>query len=161
MAKQTEEEKKIKALAATRAWRERNRERVKAQNKEYRETNREAVIRRQKLFQEQNKEEVLEYRKTYYKANREKLRAQQRERYEAAKLPYTIVYVLPHVQDDERAYCGVTNQPEYRMNTHKANGNNTKGWFILGVFKDRGEALIAESEYHEQGYIGNGGWRDN
>tara|TARA_R110000796_G_scaffold68451_3_gene156821 strand:- start:1258 stop:1710 length:453 start_codon:yes stop_codon:yes gene_type:complete len=106
------------------------------------------------------KEETKAYGKVYYNipANKAAKKASDKAYYEAKKLPYHIVYALPDFRNDERAYCGVTDNPHYRMARHKQQGNNTQGWFILGVFVDREEALIAEDKYHEQGYCGAKHW---
>lgn len=169
----TEEQKK-KRQEYNRRWREKNKEKVYAANKAWREDNREHVNAHAKSYRINNLDKFAKTRKKYYDSNTDKVQARNKawresnpdwEKeygkafHEKNKLPYHIVYALPHVQNDERAYCGVTDNPHNRMHVHRHDGNNTEGWFILGVFKDRGEALIAESEYHEQGYIGNGGWR--
>ena len=56
------------------------------------------------------------------------------------------------------AYAGVTDNPYYRMQKHKTDGNNTDEWFVLQVCETRKEALIIEAEYHNKGYAGKKGF---
>ena len=118
-----------------------------------------------KAWCEANKEASQVYRdankdrkKAWDRAHVEETKAYNNIRNESYRLPYHIVYALPDFRNDERAYCGVTNQPETRMYVHENSGNNTEGWFILGVFMDRDEAETAEALYHVQGYCGAKGW---
>lgn len=60
------------------------------------------------------------------------------------------VYLLP-----DHNYVGVTDNPYFRMADHKFKHNrNTDNWVELARYTNRQEALIHESELHNQGYNG-------
>ncbi len=70
----TEEEKKAKRAAQSKAYYEANKEKLVAYNKAY-----------QKAYREANKEEVAAERKAYYEANKEKIVTRSKAYYEANK----------------------------------------------------------------------------
>ena len=94
------------------------------------------------------------YNKEWFKANPGYFKDYSKARREAKTLPYYIVYCLPDFNGTDDAYVGKTNNPCYRMANHRSLGNNTKGWFILGIVATDKEALAIEATYHALGYKG-------
>ena len=104
---------------------------------------------RAKKYANKNRQRINNNAKEYYKNNKEKMLAQMKENQESKKLPYYIVYGLPN-----EMYCGITNQPEARMRTHKRDSNDTEGYFIISIHSTRKEALEAEKAEHKKGWLG-------
>ena len=102
---------------------------------------------------EHTKESKRENRIKYTKANKEKIsRKQLAFRLSKTLKDIHIVYCIPST---DIPYCGVTNQPYFRMQHHRNTYNrDTSEWFILQVCNTREEALKIESEYHKIGYSG-------
>jgi hypothetical protein len=73
-------ETQLARLAQKKAYRDANREKVRARNKAYREANREKVRARKKAYCEANREKVSARKKAYYEANRERINAARREK---------------------------------------------------------------------------------
>ena len=116
-----------------------------------------------------NKEYRKQYMKQYYKNNIESMKQNSAQRYQndngvlkeqnlksATKYrlsqisPYYIVYLLP-----DHNYVGITNNIYNRMHNHRSQySRNTDNWIELARFNTREEALIHESELHDQGYDG-------
>ena len=67
------------------------------------------------------------------------------------KLPYWIVYQLPNANN----YVGQTNNPYYRMYSHRAKGRNSDNWIELSRCNTLQEALAIEAHYHSLGYPGD------
>ena len=68
---QTEEEKKAKRAAYSKAYYEANKEKIAASKKAYREANKEKIVASKKAYKEDNKEKIAAYRKAYREANPE------------------------------------------------------------------------------------------
>ena len=91
----------------------------------------------------------------YYKKNKEKILYKGVKYHKSKKLDHYMIYYLPKIN-----YCGVTQNPQYRMNTHRTRGNDTTGWKVLAKAKTKKEALEIESKYHnEMGMNGAVGWK--
>ena len=145
----TEEQKKAKLKAYSKAWRESNREALKIKRKTYRKANKEAIATREKT-----------YHKAYYESNKEALIIKSKAYYESKRLPHHIVYCLPNYNNHGYVkYVGVTDNPNYRMQLHNYRGNNTDDWFVLQACETRQEAEEVEAEYHEKGYAGKKGFK--
>ena len=182
----TEEQKKAKLKAYSKAWRESNREALKIKRKTYRKANKEAIATREKIYQKVNREALKIQKKAYYQdnkesiitknkayneankdkkkaydeANKETIAINRKANYESRRLPHHAVYCLPHYnRHGYIKYAGVTDNPFYRMKTHKRDGNNTEDWFTLQVCNTRKEAEEVEAEYHEKGYAGKKGYK--
>lgn len=67
------------------AYREANKEAVKAYNEAYREANKEAIAEKKKAYREANREAILEQHKAYYKANKEAINERKKAYREANK----------------------------------------------------------------------------
>ena len=93
------------------------------------------------------------YMKEYLKNNPEYYKnkvEQNKQYYKKHKLPYYVVYLLPDYN-----YVGITNNPYYRMDTHKSKYNrNTDNWVEIARYNKRQEALKHEAKLHSQGYEG-------
>ncbi len=86
----------------------------------------------------------------YYIINKD-IKSQYNQNYHLSKtLPYWVVYMLPNAND----YVGHTNNPFFRMLSHKRLKRDTTGWIELHRFDTREEALAKEAEYHKMGYPG-------
>jgi hypothetical protein len=66
-----------------RAYRERNRERLRAQQRRYREQNRERIRVRQREHYDSNREQILAQQREYYDSNREQILGRRREYYDS------------------------------------------------------------------------------
>ena len=90
----------------------------------------------------------------YYQNNKEKVAKQTKKYYKSLQLDHYIVYYLPEVN-----YCGVTNNPYWRMKRHKFDSNDTNNWKVLATTKTLEEALTIEKKYHtELGMEGANSW---
>ena len=65
---------------------------------------------------------------------------------------YTYVYLLT-----ESNYVGITKNINDRINKHKRTGKTRGAVRLLGMYKDRVEAHLKETEYHAKGYKGYSG----
>ena len=93
--------------------------------------------------------------KEYMKNNKERVAKIKKKYNKTKKLDHYLVYYLP-----EENYCGVTNNPHFRMSKHKTDGNDTNNWRVLATAKTRQEALTIENKYHtELGMNGAKGWK--
>ena len=100
-----------------------------------------------------------EYDRQYRLKNLEKRRLQNKIVKDSKILRYYVIYCLPNVLNDDRAYVGMTKNPTDRMQTHKKVGRNTDGWFLLDIAETKTEAKKIEKQYHSQGYVGSYGWQ--
>ena len=138
----------------------------KLKKQDYYKNNKEKIVEYKRKYYQNNKEKIAEYRKKYYENNREKIEEHrklnkekiadwQREYHLNNTLDHYIVYYLPKIN-----YCGVTQNPQFRMSTHRTHGNDTTGWEVLNIAKTKKEALEIESKYHsEKGMNGARGWK--
>lgn len=85
MKKKTPEERRAAYNAYQKAYRQRNRENLKAKRRVYYEANREQIVRRQIEWNQKNSEKNKVKRNAYYQANRELLMCKQLQRYYAEK----------------------------------------------------------------------------
>ena len=103
-----------------------------------------------KKYNAKNKETRLAYAKKYYEANQEELIAKAKKYHKSKILPYYIIYGLPN-----HFYCGVTNNPKFRMAKHRsAEKRTTHNYFIMATAETRDEALEIEAEFHDAGWNG-------
>lgn len=80
--------------------------------------------------------ENKEKRKEYYMKDKEiKI-----SRHELLKLDHYVVYYLP-----KEHYCGITNNPVFRMHDHKKNGKDTTDWMVLFTAESRKTAAYYEA----------------
>jgi hypothetical protein len=79
------EKNKEKIKAKNRAYYEKNKEKIKAQHKAYIENNKESILAQRKAYRENNKESILAQKKAYYEKNKEELKAWARAYYENNK----------------------------------------------------------------------------
>jgi hypothetical protein len=108
-----------------------------------------------KAYKKKNKEKVKAWSRSYYLANKEKVAKKQKIRKSKNTLEYSIVYCIPNYDGIGGNYCGVTNNIKSRMYNHKAAGRlNIKDWFILDIKTDRFEAEKSERQFHSNGYHG-------
>ena len=111
-----------------------------------------------KKWKEDNKEHSDAYHENYREVNREIARAKGKAKTAANNLNYHVVYALPNAYNDERVYCGMTQNTYNRMRGHQSSGRNTKGWFILDICGTAEDARIIEASYHAKGYAGKQGY---
>ena len=105
--------------------------------------------------EELKKEAEKVYMKAYRAKNRDVFSQRNKARFELKKLPYNIVYCIPNYDNKGNDYCGVTNQPYYRMKNHRNTGKlNVSEWYELGKVVDRKEAEALEGAFHKLGYHG-------
>ena len=131
----TEQERKDKKKAITKAWHNKNK------------------------HTEEYKEKTKASSKAWYLANSDKKKAKNKARYKAKELGYCIVYCIPNHDGLGNNYVGVTNNPYNRMQNHKGLGKlNAKEYIELDRADTRAEAEKLEAEYHARGYDGAGGW---
>mgnify|MGYP003651261529 CR=1 FL=1 len=107
-----------------------------------------------KLYYKNNRAKILSQNADYYKANKDKVKLYQKSWHNSNKLSYYIVYALPNYRNNNKVYCGMTQNPYRRMIKHNQDNNNTEGWFILDVCKTKREALNLERAYHNSSYKG-------
>ena len=120
------------------------------------EAARENKKRNARIYYEANKERLLAQKNEYRQANKEKIAKKDKEYKDARRLNYNIIYCIPNYDGKGGNYAGVTNQPEFRMKSHKSSGKlNIQDWFILDIVIDRTEAEASESAFHSQGYHGD------
>lgn len=160
-AKEKRAEKKEAKAIYDKAYRLKNKEKLKAK----RDANKEKTKAYTKAWRLANKERLKAYdkatNKAWYEANKEKAAALNKANRESKKLPYNIVYCIPDYDGLGNNYAGVTNQPEIRMNRHKNLGKlNTSDWYELGRCDCREEAEVLESSFHKLGYHGAHRFKD-
>jgi hypothetical protein len=105
-------------------------------------------------WREDNKEKIRETNAAWRNKNRDKINSKQREYRKInppkqTKLNFYVVYSLMS------GYVGKTNNPYRRMASHKHNGKDVEGWFILAITKTNEEAKKLEREYHLKGAPGH------
>ena len=71
------------------------------------------------------------------------------QRYQNAKDGKYHVYLIP-----EEHYCGQTENPEYRFNSHRHLGKILSGSEIVMSFDNRRDALRLERCFHKLGWLG-------
>ena len=126
----------------------------KIYDRAYRLANKETLRAYQKGYRDANKEDLKDYYKKYRANNKSIIDNRSKEYTEATNLGYYIIYALPNAYNDERVYCGMTQNSYKRMISHKHSGRNTEGWFVLDVCQTKQEALLIEASYHDKGYAG-------
>jgi len=162
----TDEQKKANRKATRKRYYQANKEKIALERKEYYKANKDRMNETNKKYVEANKEKIVKRSKEYYKdnlemykesnrkyniENRAKKQEYYRKYYKQNALGFYVVYCLPNT---DVAYCGISQNPTFRMTQHRTNGNDTTDWFILQVCETKAEALEIEKAYHKQGYDG-------
>ena len=129
----------------------RTEEKTKAYMQEYYAKNKQEISNQKKEYYEANKSRIQESSKEYKNKNKQLTKVQNKEYHKSKTLPYYIVYGLPN-----HFYCGITNQPEYRMRKHQsAEKRTTHNYFIMATAETKAEALEIEAEFHDAGWNGS------
>lgn len=109
MAHKDSEKRKACSRAASKRYRERNREIIAVKHKAWREANTEYLRSYRKAHRDKNREEILAKKKSHYAANREKISAQRKARYEANREKILAKRKVYHAanRDKRKAYVKV------------------------------------------------------
>ena len=86
----------------------------------------------------------------YYQNDKKRFLIASKNQQQSTTLSYYIVYGLPN-----EMYCGITNNIYKRMNSHRSNSKDTTGDFIISIHSTKSEALKAEKEQHQKGWLGS------